>query len=173
MSSQSVDWRWWWRWRWRHTLVGVNNYVSGVAADARRTPTKQRCPSRRRLATNSSLPTVGGCARTAGHTKAARCPRHCRYLSASKACIVSCIVMLHLQSKDRTTYVRNLLTSAWKAAGGSITNVSVISASCGSASTGTGKQQTRVALWNQHKYWRYMALSNGPPRSCTSVGALA
>jgi hypothetical protein len=50
---------------------------------------------------------LGGCARTAGHTKVARCPRHCKYLSASKACIVSFIIMLHLQSKDRTTYVRN------------------------------------------------------------------
>ena len=39
---------------------------------------------------------LGGCARIAGHTKAAHCPRHYRYLSASKACIVSCIVMLHL-----------------------------------------------------------------------------
>ena len=105
---------------------------------------------------------LGGCTRTAGHTKAARCPRHCRYLSASKACIVSCIVMLHLQSKDTTTYVRNLLTSAWKAAGGSITNVSMISASCGAASAGTGKQRTRVALGNQRKYSWYMASIHSP-----------
>ena len=27
---------------------------------------------------------LGGCARTAGHTKVARCPRRCRYLSTSK-----------------------------------------------------------------------------------------
>jgi hypothetical protein len=53
---------------------------------------------------------LGGCAQTAGHTKATHCPHHCIYLSASKACIV----MLHLQSKYRTTYVRNLLTGAWK-----------------------------------------------------------
>jgi hypothetical protein len=137
--------------------------------DAQRTPAKQRCPNRRRAATNSSLPTVGGCARTAGHTKAARCPRHCRYLTVSKACIV----MLHLQSKDRTTYVRNLLTSAWKAAGGSIANVSVISASRDTASTGTGKQWTRVAPWNQRKYSRCVASSNDPPRSCMSVAACA
>ena len=104
---------------------------------------------------------LGGCARIAGHTKAAHCPRHYRYLSASKACIVSCIVMLHLQSKDRTTYVRNLLTSAWKAAGGSIVNISVISASCGATSTGIGKQRMLVAPWNQHKYSRYVASSNG------------
>ena len=116
---------------------------------------------------------LGGCARTIGHTKVARCPCHCRYLSTSKACIVSCIVMFHLHSKDRTTYVRNLLTSAWKAAGGSIANVSVISASCGAASTGTGKQRTCVAPWNQRKYSRYVASSNGPPRSCTSVAACA
>ena len=104
---------------------------------------------------------LGGCARTARHTKVARCPHHYRYLSASKACIVSCIVMLHLQSKDRTTYVRNLLTSAWKAVGGSIVNVSVISASCGAASDSTGKQRTRVVPWNQHKYSWYVASSNG------------
>jgi hypothetical protein len=100
-------------------------------------------------------------------------PCHCRYLSASKACIVSCIVMLQLQSKDRTTYVRNLLTSAWKAAGGSIANVLVISASCDVASTGTGKQWTCVAPWNQCKYSQYVASSNGSPRSCTSVAACA
>jgi hypothetical protein len=100
---------------------------------------------------------LGGCARTARHTKAARCPRHCRYLYASTTCIVSCIVMLHLQSKDTTMYVRNLLTSAWKAAGGSIANVSVITTSCGAASTGTGKQRTRVAPWNQCMYSRYVA----------------
>ena len=39
---------------------------------------------------------LGGYAQTVGHTKAARCPHRCRYLSTSKACIVSCIVMLHL-----------------------------------------------------------------------------
>jgi hypothetical protein len=75
--------------------------------------------------------------------KAARCPRHCIYLSASKACIVSCLVMLHLQSKDTIMYVRNLLTGVWKATGGSITNVSVISASCGAASASIGKRRTR------------------------------
>ena len=100
---------------------------------------------------------LGSCAQTAGHRKAAHCPHHCRYLSASKACIV----MLHLQSKDRTTYVRNLLTSAWKAASGSIAKVSVILASCGVASDSTGKQWTHVAPWNQHKYSRYVASSNG------------
>jgi hypothetical protein len=86
---------------------------------------------------------LGGYARIVGHTKAARCPRHYRYLSASQACVVSCIVMLHLQSKDTTMYVRNLLTGVWKAAGGSITNVSMILASCGTASSNIGKQRTR------------------------------
>ena len=32
---------------------------------------------------------LGGSARTATHTKAARCPRRCRYLSARQACIVA------------------------------------------------------------------------------------
>ena len=32
---------------------------------------------------------LGGYAQTAGHTKAARCPRRCRYLSASQTCIVA------------------------------------------------------------------------------------
>jgi hypothetical protein len=30
-----------------------------------------------------------GSAQTAGHTKVTRCPRRCRYLSASQACIVA------------------------------------------------------------------------------------